>query len=45
MVRLVSDDALRETLAIAGPQRAQQFSWKDTAQAALDAVLDAVREG
>ena len=41
MHRLVADDALRQTLAAAGPLRAAQFSWRTTAEGVL-AVLRSV---
>jgi glycosyltransferase involved in cell wall biosynthesis len=36
--RVVSDDVLRRSLAIAGPARAARFSWRKTAQATLEAL-------
>lgn len=41
MTRLVSDEGLRTRLAVAGPQRAAQFSWQTTARLTLDAVIEA----
>jgi len=38
VTRLVCDEGLRAQLATAGPQRANQFSWKTTARLTLDAV-------
>jgi glycosyltransferase involved in cell wall biosynthesis len=38
MLRLVDCDALRARLAHAGPARAAQFSWRQTAQATLEAL-------
>jgi glycosyltransferase involved in cell wall biosynthesis len=38
MHRLVTDDELRERLAAAGPLRAAQFSWRNTAEGILDAI-------
>jgi glycosyltransferase involved in cell wall biosynthesis len=43
MVQLVADEPLRARLAAEGPARAAAFSWTATAQATLDAVVDAVR--
>jgi glycosyltransferase involved in cell wall biosynthesis len=43
MVQLVGDEPLRARLAAEGPRRADAFSWAATAQATLDAVVDAVR--
>jgi glycosyltransferase involved in cell wall biosynthesis len=42
LLRLVSDDALRDSLAAEGPRRAALFSWRATAQATLDAIVEAV---
>ncbi len=39
--RIISDDALRARLAIAGPARAMQFSWRKTAESTLDALREA----
>jgi glycosyltransferase involved in cell wall biosynthesis len=36
--RIVSDDALRERLAAAGPRRAAEFTWRKTAEATLGAL-------
>ena len=36
MLRLTEDQALRQRLAMAGPQTAQKFSWEASAQAHLD---------
>jgi glycosyltransferase involved in cell wall biosynthesis len=38
MHRLVSDEALRQRLASAGPLRAAEFSWRNTARGVLDAL-------
>jgi glycosyltransferase involved in cell wall biosynthesis len=43
MHRLVSDQALRERLAEAGPRRAAEFSWHSTARGVLDALIEASR--
>ncbi|HXA05243.1 MAG TPA: glycosyltransferase family 1 protein [Bryobacteraceae bacterium] len=40
MTRLVCDGGLRAQLATAGPQRANQFSWKTTARLTLDAMVE-----
>ena len=42
LLRLVSDDALRSRLAVEGPRRAALFSWRATARATLDAIVEAV---
>jgi glycosyltransferase involved in cell wall biosynthesis len=42
LLRLVSDDALRSRLAAEGPRRAALFSWRATARATLDAIVEAV---
>ena len=39
--RIVSDEALRERLAAAGPRRAAQFSWRATAEGTLEALCGA----
>jgi glycosyltransferase involved in cell wall biosynthesis len=36
--RIATDEALREQLAQAGPERAQKFSWEKAAQETLDAL-------
>jgi glycosyltransferase involved in cell wall biosynthesis len=41
MVRIVEDEPLRERLALAGPCRAAEFSWRETAEAALAALREA----
>jgi glycosyltransferase involved in cell wall biosynthesis len=41
---VVGDDALRQRLSLAGPVRAAQFSWRSTAQATLDILLEAAAE-
>jgi glycosyltransferase involved in cell wall biosynthesis len=38
MHRLVTDAELRQRLAVAGPLRAAQFSWRTTAEGVLDAL-------
>jgi glycosyltransferase involved in cell wall biosynthesis len=38
LLRLTSDEALRTRLAAAGPARAAQFSWEETARATLRAI-------
>jgi glycosyltransferase involved in cell wall biosynthesis len=38
MHRLVTDGELRQRLAVAGPLRAAQFSWRTTAEGVLDAL-------
>jgi glycosyltransferase involved in cell wall biosynthesis len=38
--RIVSDEALRQRLAVAGPQRAAEFSWRKTAEITLKALRD-----
>ncbi len=40
MRRIATDETLRLQLAEAGPRRAAQFSWKATAQATLDALVE-----
>jgi glycosyltransferase involved in cell wall biosynthesis len=42
MERIVADDALRVRLTEAGPRRAAQFTWRDTARRTLEALHDAV---
>ena len=42
--RIVSDEALRQRLADAGPRRAAEFSWRKTAQITLAALQDCARE-
>ncbi len=39
MHRLVSDEALRQRLAAAGPRRAAEFSWRTTARGVLDSLI------
>ena len=41
MHRLVADEELRGRLAVAGPRRAAEFSWRTTAQGVLEALRDA----
>jgi glycosyltransferase involved in cell wall biosynthesis len=43
MERLVSDDALRDRLVAAGPQRAAQFTWRDAASRTLEALACCVQ--
>jgi glycosyltransferase involved in cell wall biosynthesis len=38
--RIVSDEALRQRLAEAGPRRAAEFSWRKTAETTLQALRD-----
>ncbi len=40
--RIVSDELLREKLALLGPARAAKFSWERTARLTLDAIYAAV---
>ncbi|MCX6632193.1 MAG: glycosyltransferase family 1 protein [Candidatus Solibacter sp.] len=40
MHRLVADGELRERLAVAGPLRAAEFSWRTTAEGVLDVFRD-----
>jgi len=40
--RIVSDEALRQRLAIDGPRRAAEFSWRKTAETTLEAIVDVV---
>src|SRR5689334_7063001 len=42
MERLVSDDAVRSRLSAAGPRRAAQFPWRNTARLTLDALCSAL---
>jgi glycosyltransferase involved in cell wall biosynthesis len=42
LLRLVSDEVLRSRLTLEGPRRAALFSWRATAQATLDAIVEAV---
>ena len=42
MLRLASDEALRDRLTVEGPRRAALFSWGATARATLDAIVEAV---
>jgi glycosyltransferase involved in cell wall biosynthesis len=42
MDRLVSDDELRQSLAAAGPLRAAQFPWRNTAEGVLATLRDLV---
>ena len=41
MERLVSDEALRSRLSAAGPRRAAEFPWRNTARLTLDALCSA----
>jgi glycosyltransferase involved in cell wall biosynthesis len=43
MVRIAGDEALRAHLAEAGPRRAAQFSWRETAEGTLAALVAATR--
>jgi glycosyltransferase involved in cell wall biosynthesis len=43
--RLCEDDALRARLIAAGQQRAQDFSWDETARATLEVYREAARSG
>jgi len=43
MERLVADSTLRDRLALAGPARAAEFTWRATAAGTLAAILDASR--
>lgn len=43
MERLLSDEALRASLAAAGPERARRYSWRTTAEATLAALATAGR--
>jgi glycosyltransferase involved in cell wall biosynthesis len=43
MERLVSDDVLRARLAEAGPRRAAQFPWRETARLTLEALACCAR--
>ena len=43
MLRITTDEPLRTRLAEAGPPRAAQFSWQQTAEATLAALLSAGR--
>ena len=45
LVRLISDDKLRATLATAGPIRAREFSWGRAARETLGALREAVWSG
>jgi glycosyltransferase involved in cell wall biosynthesis len=45
MVRLTSDTALRARLVDEGPRRAARFSWRKTAEATLEALEHAARQG
>jgi glycosyltransferase involved in cell wall biosynthesis len=44
LIRLTSDEELRRRLAVEGPRRAAQFSWRDAAQKTLEAILHAARK-
>ena len=41
MLRITADEALRTRLAEAGPRRAAQFSWRQTAEGTLAALRSA----
>jgi glycosyltransferase involved in cell wall biosynthesis len=41
LLRLTSDEPLRERLTAAGPERAAQYSWRTTAQRTLEALQEA----
>src|SRR6185369_8771625 len=41
MRQISTDETVRARLAAAGPLRAAQFSWKSTAQATLEALVEA----
>jgi glycosyltransferase involved in cell wall biosynthesis len=43
MERIVTDDALRARLADAGPRRARQFTWRETARRTLEALTCSAR--
>jgi len=43
MTRVADDDALRQSLATAGPARAAHFNWRFTARTTLDALEDAAQ--
>jgi glycosyltransferase involved in cell wall biosynthesis len=43
MLRITTDGALRARLAEAGPRRAAQFSWRQTAEGTLAALVEAGR--
>ena len=43
MTRITDDDALRQSLATAGPARAAHFNWRFTARTTLDALEDAAK--
>jgi len=45
LVRIASDEALRQRLTEAGPRRAAEFSWRKTAEITLQALRDAARSG
>jgi glycosyltransferase involved in cell wall biosynthesis len=38
--RIVSDESLRQRLAVDGPRRAAEFSWRKTAEITLQALRD-----
>jgi glycosyltransferase involved in cell wall biosynthesis len=40
MLRIVSDEPLRQRLARDGPRRAAGYSWRETAQATLEALVE-----
>ena len=39
--RITSDDPLRASLSSAGPARASQFSWRESAEQTLDLLQEA----
>jgi glycosyltransferase involved in cell wall biosynthesis len=43
MLRISNDQALRDSLAIAGPRRAAEFSWRAAAEATLQVLRQAAR--
>jgi len=43
--RIALDRELRAHLAVAGPRRAAQFSWRKCAEATVDVLLAAARSG
>jgi glycosyltransferase involved in cell wall biosynthesis len=44
MVRITSDDELRARLSIAGPARASQFSWRESAEQTLGLLQEAAAQ-
>jgi glycosyltransferase involved in cell wall biosynthesis len=45
MLRIATDEPLRARLGEAGPRRAAQFSWRQTAEGTLAALLAVGRGG